>query len=97
MVERFENNKNLKVNDVFDDGHKNSFWMGVPRTKMSTIHSFKGWELKNVIVVVTANNPSEIYTAISRTMQNLIVINRVRKYDEYGKSWPSTEPFQVAT
>ncbi|WP_407356399.1 UvrD-helicase domain-containing protein [Methanolobus sp. WCC5] len=96
MVERFENNKHLKVNHVFDGGHKNSFWMGVPRIKMSTIHSFKGMELKNVIVVVTAKKPSEIYTAISRTMQNLIVINHVSKYDEYGKSWPSTDPFQVA-
>jgi len=96
MVEKFENDKHLKVNDVFEDNHKTAFWMGVPRIKMSTIHSFKGWELKNVIVVVTVNNPSEIYTAISRTMQNLIVINLVRNYDEYGKSWPSTEPFVVA-
>lgn len=101
MVKRFEK-KNINVNDVFEDTHKKSFWMGDARTKMSTIHSFKGWELQNVIVVVNEekNKPYEVYTAISRAMQNLIVINipkkdALSKYDKYGKSWPNTEPFPI--
>jgi hypothetical protein len=47
------------VNHVFEDDydkkihrHKKAFWMGDSRLKMSTIHSFKGWEVPNVIVVI---------------------------------------------
>ncbi|WP_342306510.1 AAA family ATPase [Methanolobus sp. ZRKC5] len=94
MVKRFEN-KNIYVNHDFDDIHKESFWMGDARTKMSTIHSFKGFELKNVIVVIEFDNPYLIYTAISRSQENLIVINRVPKYDEYGKEWQNTKSFHV--
>lgn len=46
----------VKVNHVFEDKdrshrHKKAFWMGDSRLKMSTIHSFKGWEILNVIIL----------------------------------------------
>lgn len=91
--------KNIKVNDVFEEEignkrHKHSFWMGDSRMKMSTIHSFKGWELTNVILVTPDSNdyPSIdylMYIALTRTRENIIVFNRVEKYNNYGEDWPN--------
>lgn len=71
--------------------------MGDSRLKMSTIHSFKGWELMNVILIIpkkgSGSEPeldSLIYTSLTRTRSNLIVFNRHPKYEEYGKTWPQT-------
>lgn len=90
---------NLDSNHVFSSGDKNlskkSFYMGDGRIKMSTIHSFKGWELKNVIIFIPfsssdhmSNIDSVIYTAITRTKANLIVINANIRYKEFGESLP---------
>ena len=71
-----------------------SFWMGDSRLKMSTIHSFKGWELINVIILTPAKeeNYNELdhilYTSITRSRANMIVFNRLEKYNEYGTGWP---------
>ncbi len=94
MVDRFEK-RNINVNHVFNRNSKKSFWRGDSRTKMSTIHSFKGWELKNIIVIVRFDKPYHVFTAISRAMENLIVINIASRYDNYGKDWPNTEPFNI--
>ncbi len=53
-VEHFKQ-KHIQVNHVFEEEkgsrrHKKSFWMGDGRLKMSTVHSFKGWEVLNVII-----------------------------------------------
>lgn len=89
----------IKVNHVFEDEershqHKKAFWMGDSRLKMSTIHSFKGWEILNVIIVTPPDGygleesiDSLLYVAITRPRQNLIVFNRNSKYGEYGKGW----------
>lgn len=100
MVERFKQKRKLEVNDTFSDRHKKAFWMGDARTKMSTIHSFKGWELKNIIIVIDYASRSDkksscIYTAIGRTQENLIVINLSKDYDNYGKMWPQTDKFNL--
>jgi hypothetical protein len=89
----------IKVNHVFEDEdrshhHKKAFWMGDSRLKMSTIHSFKGWEILNVIILTPLDGhrseeslDSLLYVAITRPRQNLIVFNRNSKYREYGKGW----------
>ena len=60
--------------------------------KMSTIHSFKGWESKNVILflqpdnVIDKNENSDalIYTAMTRARCNLFIISLGNeKYDEF--------------
>jgi hypothetical protein len=91
--------QNIKVNHVFEDKnkshhHKKTFWMGDSRLKMSTIHSFKGWEMLNVIILTPPNGhkineslDSLLYVAITRPRQNLIVFNRNLKYFEYGEDW----------
>jgi len=99
-VKHFEKNKGIGVNHVFESGdeekhfhvHKRAFWMGDSRLKISSIHSFKGWEVLNVILFIPEQiDGSEelfhriVYTAITRTRQNLIVINANQNYNEFGK------------
>ncbi len=64
------------------------------RITVSTVHSFKGWEMKNVIVVTppddsfwAAQGPYLFYVAMTRTRQNLIVFNRHPAYQAYGATW----------
>lgn len=93
------NQKNMGVNHVFEDedrqlGHnKKAFWMGDGRLKICTIHSFKGWEILNVIVLTPDRENDKsidflLYIAITRARQNLIVFNRNKRYEDYGKDWP---------
>jgi Superfamily I DNA and RNA helicases len=102
-VSHFEKTKGIQVNHVFESDedkwshrHKKSFWMGDSRLKISTIHSFKGWEVLNVILFI----PQEIYgsaelynrivyTAMTRTRQNLIVINANNSYFDFGSKLPA--------
>ncbi len=98
-TKKFFEKRNIKVNDVFEEekgnkSHKYSFWMGDSRLKMSTIHSFKGWEVSNVIMVTPENENYPnidylMYIAITRTRENMIIFNRLEKYNEYGNSWPT--------
>jgi hypothetical protein len=96
--------KGFKINHVFEkpqenkDSKKNkkSFWMGDSRLKICTIHSFKGWEILNTILLTPINNIAInanvdylIYTSITRTRMNIIVFNQNPRYNEYGKTWPS--------
>jgi superfamily I DNA/RNA helicase len=101
-VRQFEARQRLLVNHVFEDDddkkfhrHKKAFWMGDSRLKMSTIHSFKGWEVPNVIVVIPDFIPGDkrlydnlVYTAITRSRENLIVINANERYRDFGERYP---------
>jgi hypothetical protein len=100
-VDFFEK-KGIKVNHVFERNsedkyphHKKSFWRGDGRLKMSTIHSFKGWELLNIILYIPETAPESnrkldaiIYTAITRTQLNLIIFNAHGRYWEFGEKYP---------
>jgi hypothetical protein len=62
---------------------KFNFWMNTGTTKLSTIHSFKGWEINTLFLLIENESDEEnefttdelIYTAITRCRQNLIIIN----------------------
>jgi superfamily I DNA/RNA helicase len=98
-VKHFENVKKIVVNHVFqtaDDTiynqHKKGFWMGNEGLKISTIHCFKGWEALNIILYIpatfmgrTEQNDMRVYSAITRSRQNLIVINANRRYWSFGE------------
>ncbi|MGG0240787.1 AAA family ATPase [Bacillus rhizoplanae] len=69
---------------------KYNFWMNGGTTKVSTIHSFKGWEINNLVLFVEedTNKSGEkeriaieelIYTGITRCRKNLIIINIANK------------------
>ena len=96
----FEKN-NMEINHVFEDDHerkyhrhKKSFWRGDSRLKMSTIHSFKGWEALHVILLIPekwklGSLDVLVYTAMTRSRENLIVLNCNERYIDYGRSLPS--------
>lgn len=98
----FFESKNIKVNHVFETDtekryhpHKKAFWMGDSRLKISTIHSFKGWELLNIVLYIPKRAPESnkkldaiVYTAITRTRENLIVLNSNNRYVEFGEKFP---------
>lgn len=97
--------QNLAVNHVLteDDGgvgrkreryRKRTFADGDLRLKVSTIHSFKGWELNHVILLTPeddsyweAQSPYLFYVAMTRTRQSLVVLNRHPAYRDYGEGW----------
>ena len=58
---------------------RNRFNMNTGTIKISTVHSFKGWEINTVVLVIDdigQDNTAElIYTAITRTKGNLLIIN----------------------
>ena len=79
--------ENIEINHVFEDDHekkyhrnKKSFWSGDSRLKISTIHSFKGWEALHVILLIPEKwNLRKldvlVYTAMTIGRENLIVHN----------------------
>ena len=64
---------------------KYNFWMNGGAIKLSTIHSFKGWEISNLIMVLHDGMEDEenlrlsrnelIYTALTRCRGHLVIIN----------------------
>lgn len=57
---------------------KYNFQMNSEAIKLSTIHSFKGWEIDNLILILDENsdekiNDELIYTAITRCKKNLYI------------------------
>ena len=66
---------------------KTHFTTDCKKIKMSTIHSFKGWESKTIILIlqpdaptqnlygIKQNSPALIYTALTRAMCNLFILN----------------------
>jgi len=82
------NKNNIQVNHVFETDdqakfhrNKKAFWLGDSRLKISTIYSFKGWEAIHVIILIPESWKGDgnldylVYTAITRTRKNLIVLN----------------------
>jgi hypothetical protein len=79
---------NKKKNRFFNElekirkHYKNHFWMNRGTIKLSTIHSFKGWEIDTLFLIVEKGNESEvsgtdelIYTALTRCRHNLFILD----------------------
>lgn len=59
---------------------KMNFWMNCGMVKVSTIHSFKGWESQAIFLIIENSTSKEefnelLYTGITRARENLVVIN----------------------
>lgn len=89
-----DENQNIKKDsfereiDKVRRNKKYNFWMNSGTTKLSTVHSFKGWEVQTLFLLIETTSDEAaltdelIYTAITRCRQNLIVINLGNKrYD----------------
>lgn len=76
---------------------KVGFYMGDARVKATTLHSFKGWESRTLVVYmgreITPGSSALLYTGLTRLKRHvngsfLTVISRSSELKEYGKSWP---------
>jgi hypothetical protein len=73
---------------------KNHFWMKTGTVKLSTVHSFKGWEIDTLFLFIEKEdddneftNAELIYTALTRAKRNLIIFNlNNTKYDSFFKN-----------
>lgn len=79
----------VKDYDYIREHKKAHFYMHPGYMKISTIHSFKGWESKMVFLIIdkyVANNQSLdeiIYTGITRCKEHLYIVNmNNEKYDK---------------
>jgi len=76
------------------------FYMGDSRIKATTLHSFKGWESRALVIVIGATVDRKslalIYTGLTRLKRHaensyLTVVSYARELREYGKTWPDYE------
>ena len=82
--------KNIRRNKKFH------FWNNSGLLKLSTIHSFKGWEIDTLFLIIENPNflteddeqDELIYTAITRCRNNLIVFNigNTRYHDFFSRN-----------
>jgi hypothetical protein len=77
-----------------------AFWTGDARLKGTTVHSFKGWESRALLVYIsratTRDDLSAAYVALSRLRHSqsgspLTVVNSSPELDPYGQTWPLFE------
>ena len=79
---------------------KVGFYMGDARIKATTLHSFKGWESRALVIHVGSKTDLKtlalIYTGLTRLKRHeegscLTVVSSSEKLLEYGKTWPEFE------
>ncbi len=88
FCKRHENELQMFYNEVFQDDYsliqknkKVHFWMNSGSIKVSTIHSFKGWESEVVFLILEQKNDLStsfdelLYTGITRSRANLVIVN----------------------
>lgn len=82
---------------------KLAFFMGDARMKATTLHSFKGWETRALVLYVGhAKDPqalAAIYTGITRLKRHtegsfLTVVCAAGELEPYGRRWPQFERSQ---
>lgn len=77
--------------------NKMGFWMGDARVKATTLHSFKGWESRLLVIHITraftADSLALIYTGLTRLKRSvqgsyLTVVCSAPELSEFGRKWP---------
>ena len=93
--EEFERIKgNVKAIEKLRRAKKNHFWMKTGTIKLSTTHSFKGWEINTLFLFIEKEEDNDeftnaelVYTALTRAKRNLIVFNLGNPiYDSFFRS-----------
>lgn len=95
--------KGIRCVHTFDQDEKEcrrqkvGFYMGDARIKATTLHSFKGWEARTLVVYMerdlTPESLALLYTGLTRLKRHpegsfLTVISRSSELCEYGRTWP---------
>lgn len=98
VVERL-NDHGIATHHTFSENErvervlKRTFFRGDARVKVTTVHSFKGWESPRLVVGVGCDAGSRlIYTALTRLQANdvnctMTVVCSDERFAEYGSSW----------
>lgn len=78
-----------KIEDIRRN-KKNHFWMKTGTTKLSSIHSFKGWESHTIFLLIEPEDGNQfesvelVYTGLTRAQLNLFVFNMGNDfYDDF--------------
>lgn len=105
-VIRHLEHKNINVRHTFDKNvemarrQKMAFFLGAEKIKATTIHSFKGWESRLIVVQIepVMGNQQEHFSAVYAALTRLKVAQSGASYitvvcsdpllAEYGKTWP---------
>lgn len=92
----------IKTVDTFDadqfqrQRQKIGFWMGDARIKATTLHSFKGWEARLLVVyignAITPESLALIYAGLTRLKRDekgcwLTVVCSASELADYGQTW----------
>lgn len=95
--------KKFKVCHIFDEtqqeqkSRKMAFFMGDARIKACTIHSFKGWEARYIVIAITPDTDLEAaYVAMSRLKRHsegsyLTVVCSNPALEAFGTTWTTFE------
>ena len=109
VVQRLED-QGVRVRHTFDkDGpasrrQKRALFQGDARVKATTIHSYKGWEGKLLVVFVeSVDSPRDkalLYTAMTRLRKDqqqssLTVVSTCGDLRDFGQDWPEYEEYVV--
>jgi len=101
LVEKLESLK-FSVAHTFDKEHersrylKETFFMSNATIKITTLHSFKGWETRALVMVIAHMNNKKkypvFYSGMTRVKWHahgsiLVVVTSVPEIAEYGKTW----------
>ena len=93
----------VRVLHTFDpDGNvarrqKRAFFQGSAQVKATTLHSFKGWEARHLVLFVDSAERAEdralLYTAMTRIRRHekgsaLTVVSPCQDLHDYGSRWP---------
>ena len=102
-VVRSMRERNIRAVTTFNDRGveskrlKMGFWMGDARIKVTTLHSFKGWESRLLVVHVSRAFTDEaralIYTGLTRLKRSvqgshLTVVCTAPELANFGRRWP---------
>lgn len=83
-----QSKKLFSVSDKLWDQKSKSYIEG-RKLKMCTIQSFKGWERRNVIMLIPAKVgdffDKRFYTSLTRVREKIFVVNLSERYKEFGK------------
>ena len=95
--------KGIRSVHTFDEDTRESrrkkmgFYMGDARVKATTLHSFKGWEARALVIytggVIDTKTLAAIYTGLTRIKRHpegsfLTVVCVAPELADYGKTWP---------
>jgi hypothetical protein len=86
------------------DRRKMAFFLGRPQVKATTLHSFKGWETRMIVLhlghAMSSENMAAAYAALTRLKADpggsfLTVICSAPQLSDYGRTWPVFEETSV--